>query len=54
MAKLEVLIGKTLIKVDVSGSNDQIDFFTEDGGHYRMYHEQDCCEGVSIDDIVGD
>jgi hypothetical protein len=32
----------------------QIDFFMEDGKHYRMYHEQDCCESVEIEDIEGE
>lgn len=49
---INVLVGKTLTKID--NSNDEINFYTDDGEHYKMYHEQDCCEGVSIDDINGD
>lgn len=29
-------------------------FFTDDGRKFVLHHEQDCCEGVSIDDITGD
>ncbi len=29
-------------------------FHTESGKAYRMHHEQDCCENVSIDDLCGE
>lgn len=46
------LVGKTLSSINESG--DEIVFVTTDGERYRMYHEQDCCECVEIEDIVGD
>lgn len=46
------LVGKTLKNIQVS--DDQIVFTTTDGEKYNMYHEQDCCENVSIDEINGD
>lgn len=50
---IAALLGKTL--VDVTRVDDTaIVFTTTDGDVYRMYHEQDCCEDVSIDDIEGD
>ena len=49
---VNVLKGKTLVSC-VSG-DDEIIFRTSDGDVYRMYHGQDCCEHVYIDDIVGD
>ena len=49
---VDVLKGKTLVSVDVS--DDEILFKTSDGEMYKMYHDQDCCELVYIDDIVGD
>jgi hypothetical protein len=49
---VDVLKGKTLVSVDVS--DDAIRFKTSDGELYKMYHEQDCCESVGIEDIVGD
>lgn len=46
------LLGKVL--KEVKSSNNQIDFITEDGVTYSMYHSQDCCESVSVESIVGD
>lgn len=46
------LLGKTLTKVEVI-DDEQIIFFTSDRGKYIMYHEQVCCEEVTISDING-
>jgi hypothetical protein len=53
MANVSELIGKVLTEI---GGNrvDELIFYTEDGECYRMYHEQDCCEHVYIEDICGD
>jgi len=52
---VNVLVGKTLSKIHggVVG-DDVITFTTTDGEMYSMFHYQDCCESVSIHDIVGD
>lgn len=47
------LLGKTLDKVERVG-NDELIFHTTDGEVYKLYHEQECCEDVSIEDINGD
>jgi hypothetical protein len=49
----EELLGKTLAEV-VERSHAELTFRTTDGETYRMHHEQDCCEDVSIEDITGD
>ena len=46
------LLGKTLIKIDNIGV-DELIFYCDNGAKYRMYHSQDCCESVTIDDICG-
>jgi hypothetical protein len=51
--EFKTLIGKTLTDIKLIQS-EEIIFETSDGGEYKMYHEQDCCESVSIEDICGD
>jgi len=48
------LLGKTLTGVVVDNKNDTIIFTCDDGAQYKMYHDQDCCEGVGINDVVGE
>ena len=46
------LKGKTL--TSVIKEDDEIIFTTTEGEKYKMYHSQDCCESVWIEDINGD
>lgn len=48
-----VLLGKTISKITISPQMDEIVFFCS-GEKYKMYHEGECCEQVSIEDIDGD
>lgn len=46
------LLGKS---INVIQSNDSyIVFYADDGIEYHMFHDQDCCESVYIESIVGD
>jgi hypothetical protein len=47
------LVGKTLVSVE-KHPVDELIFTCDTGEKYRMYHAQDCCESVTIDDINGD
>ena len=50
-----ILYNKTIVKIEgLEEGNDYVKFFTSDGDEYVMYHSQDCCEDVSINDICGD
>ena len=51
----ETLVGKTLTAVDgaVAGS-EEILLTTADGERFRLSHDQDCCESVSVEDVSGD
>ena len=46
------LLGKTLLLVIPSDSS--VKFVCNDDTVYDMYHDQDCCESVVVEDIVGD
>lgn len=50
---LSTLVGKTLAEVRRSG-DEELFFTTQDGETFKMYHSQDCCESVYIEDIEGD
>jgi len=48
------LLGKTLVSVTKTGDDDEIHFVTNTGETFVLFHSQDCCENVSIEDITGD
>jgi hypothetical protein len=52
--KFEDLVGKTLTEIVVSDDKERITFTDSEGKQYQMYHSQDCCESVSLEDINGD
>lgn len=47
------LMGKTIVSIS-NIKNEELIFTLKGGNYYRMYHDQNCCEGVSIEDIAGD
>jgi hypothetical protein len=49
--EISELVGKTL--KSINKVDDEIIFELEDGTIYKMYHETDCCEYVTIEDING-
>lgn len=49
---IEDMLGKTITRIEQNG-NDELVFHTEEG-KYRMYHSQDCCESVWLEEIIGD
>jgi hypothetical protein len=53
MAKFETLKGKTLTKIErVSG--DVLLFTTDKGEMFKLYHDQSCCEFVTLEEVHGD
>lgn len=49
------LLGKTIVDIYGAFADSQvIAIITDDGTKYIMYHEQDCCETVAVEDICGD
>ena len=54
-AEFSELTGKVLKRTswDNKGGRDEFFFHCSDGEVYKMYHEQDCCEDVYLEDICG-
>jgi hypothetical protein len=52
MRGIEQLKGKILTAYEIK--SDEILFTDSEGVQYRMYHSQDCCESVTLEDVVGD
>ena len=48
----EDLKNRIIIKMD--NNDDDIYMILDNGDIYRLYHSQDCCESVYIEDINGD
>lgn len=47
-------IGKQFFHIDKNVDCTEMLFYCSDGNIYKMFHEQDCCEDVNIEDIEGD
>lgn len=51
----EVLQGKTITQIEgMEPGSEEIKFHCSDGSKYVMYHDQECCENVRVDDVCGD
>lgn len=48
------ILGMTFVKVVTDMDEDTIKFVRDDGRVYTMQHEQDCCENVFIESIIGE
>ena len=52
---VNVLLGRTIVKITgMSTGDSEVCFTMENGDRYQMYHEQDCCESVYLESVVGD
>jgi len=53
LKSFEDLLGKTLSDVE-NIDNQELIFTLDTGEKYKLYHCQDCCENVIIEDIAGE
>lgn len=51
---ISILKGHTLKSIESGVFNEELIFTTSEDKQYKMYHEKDCCESVSIEEIIGD
>jgi hypothetical protein len=51
---IEDLKGITLLNIELEREPDQLMFYSECGRRWRMWHCQDCCENVVLQDIIGE
>lgn len=52
--EFSMLAGKTLSAVIEGPARDTLTFRTTNGEVYQLFHEQDCCENVYLEDVCGD
>ena len=52
--KFESLTGKTLKNITGKVRDEEIILETTENETFKLYHNQDCCESVSVEDICGD
>lgn len=51
---IEVLKGKIIESIVMDDDKSRIQFKISDSEIYAMYHRQDCCESVIVEDVIGD
>lgn len=55
--EFSLLLGEVITAIEInkdSGGCDEIIFTLKNGKTYKLFHDQDCCESVYVDDITGD
>ena len=51
----ETLLGKTLVSIEGGGEGgNSLIFTTTEKERFKLFHYQNCCESVYIEDIIGD
>lgn len=54
MPSISDLIGRTVTRIERPNSGEVIFICDGDGTTWRLFHYQDCCESVYLDDVAGD
>ena len=54
LAELSDLVGMTMTRVETGEGADQAVFTSDTGRVFKLYHQQDFCESVYVESVVGD
>jgi hypothetical protein len=54
MSEFAELIGQTIEAIQVDDSRERVTLTLVDGREAALYHSQDCCESVRLEEVVGD
>ena len=52
--EIDVLVGEVLTHIDTDEEDNEIMLTTQSGKVIKIFHDQDCCETVAIEDTEGD
>ena len=53
--EFSVLTGETIVKIEgLETGSSEVKIKTESGRDFVLFHDQDCCESVSLNEIHGD
>lgn len=47
------MLGQTMTSVAVNAAKTELVFTCDDGRKFKFFHEQDCYESVTVEDVVG-
>lgn len=51
---IDQFVGKTFTSVEISANKREILFVADSGERYRMYHQQSCCDYVTVEEVCGE
>jgi hypothetical protein len=54
MINFSCLIGETISEISGEVGDEEMIIKCQSGRTFKLYHQQDCCESVLIEDICGD
>ena len=54
LVPFDSLVGKVITAIETNDSEDVLYFYTVCDRLYMMFHVQDCCETVDIEDVCGE
>jgi hypothetical protein len=54
MSDFADLVGQTIEAVSVDDDRERVTLTLADGRAAALYHSQDCCESVQLEEVVGD